>query len=231
MTGNLDPCRPAATASWAASTPACGVGKDGEKAVPEPLDDPSVTAGEGGLDCSRDLAQQLHRRLVARLERPGGEPDQVGEEDRDLLVPRPRPCASETACQTCRAPSPSSRVRLSRAGATSDSPRARTCGARSPAVDNGSPSSESPGRRERRYRATETRRGCSSVRLALSAVPSRRPRSRRAGSSSGNTGCSLGPPLRRMARRARPGAPTRKTGDLCRYRRMCSSSRSTATER
>ena len=53
--------------------------------------------------------------------------------------PRPRPCASESACQAWRAPSPSSRSALGRSGSTSETRRPILSGTLVPLVDSESP--------------------------------------------------------------------------------------------
>ena len=63
-----------------------GLLEDGHVAVAEPLDDDAVALRDGRLDRERDPAQQLQRALVAGLQRPRGEADEVGEEDRQLAL-------------------------------------------------------------------------------------------------------------------------------------------------
>jgi hypothetical protein len=64
-----------------------GVAKDRHGAVAEPFDQAAPMPGDRRVLGCGDLAQQLQRRLVARLERPGREADDVGEQDRDVELP------------------------------------------------------------------------------------------------------------------------------------------------
>ena len=78
-----------------------GVGEHRHHPVAEALDDVAVMAGHRRLDRLGDRAQELERDVVAGLERPIGEADQVGEHDRQA-APR-RACSTRrpaTASQT-----------------------------------------------------------------------------------------------------------------------------------
>ena len=94
-----------------------------------------------------DLAQQLQRRLVARLERPGREADDVREQDRDVEPfrdpgPAPRKAPATPAGRPARAREPRSAARA----------RPRRPGGRS-AAGPGCPSSTARRRTGRRPEA------------------------------------------------------------------------------
>ena len=84
-----------------------GLAEDSHRAVAEPLDHDPPVLGDRLLLGGAYLSQQLDRRLVAGLERPVGEADQVGEQDRDVRrapfpLPRVRerlPCLEHTEPQ------------------------------------------------------------------------------------------------------------------------------------
>ena len=63
--------------------------EDGHRPVAEVLHDRAVVFGDRLVEHVADLAQQLDRRLVTDLERPRREPDEVREQQRDLLRPQP----------------------------------------------------------------------------------------------------------------------------------------------
>jgi hypothetical protein len=63
---------------------AAGIPKRRHQPVAEALDDLALALGHRRLDRRRHLPQQPQRRLVARLQRPAREADQVGEQDCDV---------------------------------------------------------------------------------------------------------------------------------------------------
>src|SRR3954452_9358140 len=84
--------------------------------------------------------------------------------------PRPRPCASDTACQTWSALRPASRIRPGRSAVRVARRRPTTCGCALPPVESESPNSLSPGRNSRKSFTTVTSRALSSTRLAAAAI-------------------------------------------------------------
>src|SRR3954465_10168770 len=63
-----------------------GIGEDRHRAVAEPLDHLPAALLDRGAPGGVDAAKEVERALVPCGERPGGEPDQVGEEDRHLVL-------------------------------------------------------------------------------------------------------------------------------------------------
>ena len=68
-----------------------GVREDRHQAVAHALHDLAVAPADRGLLLRADLAQQVERGLVARLQRPVREVHEVGEQDRDVGVAAPAP--------------------------------------------------------------------------------------------------------------------------------------------
>lgn len=62
------------------------VGEGRHQTVAQVLGDPASVRCELVLDLTSDRPQQSHQRGVLRLERPRGEVDEIGEDDRELLV-------------------------------------------------------------------------------------------------------------------------------------------------
>src|SRR3954452_1658504 len=63
-----------------------GVAQHGHDAVSEALDHLAAVILDRRLDRLADVAQELERELVTRLERPGRVVRYVGEQDRQVLV-------------------------------------------------------------------------------------------------------------------------------------------------
>ena len=58
----------------------------GHQTIAQALDDPALVLGDHRLDLGSDLAQEFEHGGVAGLQRPPGEPDQIGEQQRHLEV-------------------------------------------------------------------------------------------------------------------------------------------------
>src|SRR3954447_10331045 len=67
------------------------IGEDGHDAVAEALDHAPLAAGDRPVGHLAETLQELDRGLVAGLERPGREADEVDEQDPHLLLAAPAP--------------------------------------------------------------------------------------------------------------------------------------------
>ena len=170
------PPRPIFSAFSAASTArraTVGLRNTAMMPVAHPLDDVPAGVEQRRLDGPRHLAQQREGRVVAGLQRPRREADQVGEDQRHLGIRRPPRQPPRSAPAT-----PAARSRLTSRDAASRSPSSRSAaraaarGPPSPAVDSGSPKSGSPGQQpsrppDERHHARAVIRGRASQCAAL----------------------------------------------------------------
>ena len=143
--------------------------KHSHGAVAKPLHQAPPMRRDRRVLCGRHPAQQLQRRLVAGVERPGGEADDVGEQDRDVKPCRGRVPGLRPAPATLEGRPAPARERRSAALA-----RPRTPGGRSSAGPGcrwsraQSPYRSSPGSSCRMNLAVATSWGRESVRRARS---------------------------------------------------------------
>ena len=63
-----------------------GAQKGGHQAVAQALDDPALVLGDRRLHDGSHLAQQLEHGRIAGVQRPRREPDEVGEQQRQLAI-------------------------------------------------------------------------------------------------------------------------------------------------
>ena len=111
-------------------------------------------SSSGGSTTWATRRSSLQRGVVTGPQRPGREPDEIGEDQVTSRLAGLPDTRSVSACQTCSAPRLTSRDAASRSSSRSAT-RAAARGPPTPAADSGSPKSGSPGsaRRARRTRS------------------------------------------------------------------------------
>ena len=124
-----------------------GVVEDGHHAVAQALDDLAAMLVHRLLDRASHLAQQRERRIVAGVERPGREVDEIGEDDRQLRGPATAPLRLGDVLPDLQRAQAGLAQQSRPAAVTSASRRPNSCQARGPPVESGSPNAGSPGSR------------------------------------------------------------------------------------